>query len=40
MNIFFLGAGFSQPAGLPLGNGLFPEVLEIAKSRGIYEKVY
>jgi len=38
MNVFFLGAGFSRPAGLPLGEGLFLEILEIAKSRGLYEE--
>lgn len=38
MNIFFLGAGFSQPAGLPLGDGLFSEVLEIARARRLYER--
>ena len=38
MNIFFLGAGFSQPAGLPLGNELFPKVLDAAKIKGLYEK--
>lgn len=37
MNIFFLGAGFSKPAGLPLGDELFSEVMRIAKSTGIYE---
>jgi hypothetical protein len=37
-NIFFLGAGFSRSAGLPLGDGLWTEVLEIAKSKGLYEK--
>lgn len=37
-NIFFLGAGFSRPAGLPLGDGLWIEVLEVAKSKGLYEK--
>ena len=36
MNIFFLGAGFSQPAGLPLGKDLFSKVLEAAKEHGFY----
>jgi len=38
MNIFFLGAGFSQPAGLPLGDSLFLEILKVAKSKWFYEK--
>jgi hypothetical protein len=38
MNVFFLGAGFSQPAGLPLGDELCAEVLDAAKSRGLYEE--
>ena len=37
MNIFFLGAGFSKPAGLPLGNQLFQEILDAAKAKGLYE---
>lgn len=37
MNIFFLGAGFSKPAGLPLGNELLPEVLKAAKLNGLYD---
>lgn len=37
-NIFFLGAGFSRPAGLPLGDGLWTEVLVASKSMGLYEK--
>jgi hypothetical protein len=37
MNTFFLGAGFSRPAGLPLGAGLWTEILETAKSKGLYE---
>ena len=36
MNIFFLRAGFSKPAGLPLGNQLFPEILDAAKAKGLY----
>jgi hypothetical protein len=36
MSLFILGAGFSRPAGLPLGNELFPEILMAAKSRGLY----
>lgn len=31
-NIFVLGAGFSKPAGMPLGSELFPEVLRRAKT--------
>lgn len=31
---FILGAGFSKPAGLPLGNQLFSEILNLAKLRG------
>lgn len=38
MTIFFLGAGFSRPAGLPLGDGLWLEVIEAAKLHGLYEK--
>lgn len=37
MNIFFLGAGFSRPAGLPLGDGLFLEILEAAKFLRLYD---
>jgi hypothetical protein len=37
MNNFFLGAGFSRHAGLPLGDGLWTEILETAKSKGLYE---
>lgn len=37
MTIFFLGAGFSKPAGLPLGDELFSEILRIAKLRGHFE---
>jgi len=37
MSIFFLGAGFSNPARLPLGNELFSEILRVAKLRGHYE---
>ena len=35
MATFILGAGFSKPAGLPLGNQLFSEILALAKLRGI-----
>jgi len=35
MATFILGAGFSRPAGLPLGNQLFSEILTLAKLRGI-----
>lgn len=38
MSIFFLGAGFSRPAGLPLGNELFPEMLDLAKDLGHYDR--
>jgi hypothetical protein len=37
MSLFILGAGFSQPAGMPLGDGLFPEIVARAKSKGVYE---
>jgi hypothetical protein len=37
MSIFFLGAGFSRPAGLPLGKGLSSEILRFAKLRGHYD---
>lgn len=37
MNIFILGAGFSKPAGLPLGDALWVEILKVAKSKGLYE---
>jgi len=35
MSTFILGAGFSRPAGLPLGTQLFSEILALAKLRGI-----
>jgi len=35
MATFILGAGFSRPAGLPLGSQLFSEILTLAKLRGI-----
>jgi hypothetical protein len=38
MTMFFLGAGFSRPAGLPLGNQLFNEIILEAQKRGLYEK--
>lgn len=36
-NLFILGAGFSKPAGLPLGLELFPEILNRAKQLGLYD---
>lgn len=39
MNVFILGAGFSKPAGLPLGNELFGEIIRYAKLRGLYENI-
>lgn len=39
MNIFFLGAGFSKPAGLPLGDDLWTDMLEAAKSECLYESI-
>jgi len=33
MSTFILGAGFSKPAGLPLGNELFAHILAAAKAR-------
>jgi hypothetical protein len=36
-SIFVLGAGFSKPAGLPLGRELFPEILREAKNRQILQ---
>ena len=35
-NIFIIGAGFSRPAGLPLGLELFEEVIAEATYRGLY----
>ena len=35
MATFILGAGFSKPAGLPLGDQLFSEILKLARQRGI-----
>ncbi|MFH2103018.1 MAG: SIR2 family protein [Chloroflexota bacterium] len=37
MAIFFLGAGFSRPAGLPLGDQLFCEIIEEARKRHLYD---
>jgi hypothetical protein len=39
MNLFILGAGFSKPAGLPLGNELFADIIKYAKMRGLYENI-
>lgn len=38
-NIFVLGAGFSKPAGLPLCNELFKEVLRKSKKTNIYQNI-
>jgi len=38
-SIFVIGAGFSKPAGLPLGDDLFPLILEKAKITGAYENI-
>lgn len=38
-NIFILGAGFSRPAGLPLGDELFAEILKQAKTSVIYDNI-
>lgn len=37
MNVFILGAGFSKPAGLPLGAELFSDVIRHAKYHGSYQ---
>lgn len=37
MRLFILGAGFSKPAGLPLGNELFGEVWRLAEIRHLTE---
>ena len=34
--IFVLGAGFSKPAGFPVGTQLFPEILKLAREKGQY----
>lgn len=39
MNVFILGSGFSKPAGLPLGNELFVDIIKYAKQKGIYENI-
>lgn len=39
MNVFILGAGFSKPAGLPLGSELFADIIKYAKIRGLYENI-
>lgn len=36
MNVFILGAGFSKPAGLPLGNELFADIISYAKPRVVF----
>ena len=36
MGTFILGAGFSRPADLPLGNDLFPEIISLAKEQGLF----
>jgi len=36
---FIIGAGFSKPAGLPLGSEIFPEIMKLAESRGIARNV-
>ena len=38
-SIFILGAGFSKPAGMPLGNELFKEVLKRVKDTTLYENI-
>ena len=38
-SMFVLGAGFSKPAGLPLGSELFGEVLKRAKQTELYENI-
>lgn len=38
-NLFVLGAGFSKPAGLPLGTELFAEVLRLAKVGTSYDNI-
>lgn len=36
---YVLGAGFSHPAGLPLGNNLFAEILALSKQGVLYENI-
>lgn len=38
-NIFVLGAGFSKPAGLPLCDELFKEILRKSKKTDIYQNI-
>ena len=35
-NIFVIGAGFSKPAGLPLGKDLFDLIIKESKNTGLY----
>jgi hypothetical protein len=37
--IIIVGAGFSQPAGLPLGQSLFRELLDLAHTHGLYDNI-
>jgi len=36
---YLLGAGFSRPAGLPLGQDIFPSILELSKRTPLYGNV-
>ncbi len=38
-SIFVLGAGFSKPAGMPLGSEFFKEVLKKVKNTVLYENI-
>lgn len=38
-SIFILGAGFSKPAGMPLGDELFELILKEAKKNILYENI-
>jgi len=38
-NIFIVGAGFSKPAGIPLGAELFKEALKRAKETVLYKNI-
>jgi len=38
-SLFIIGAGFSKPAGLPLGTELFSRVVDLAKKRWVYDSL-
>lgn len=38
-DIYILGAGFSKPAGLPLGNELFRKIIKESKKNDLYKNI-